>query len=177
MAEAVGATAFSYLGGWDAIHSLSVRFYFNESRAIVWADLTRNTLDGQLAAVSAFAEVRDCYAGELELELELRFGSDSADDAQAADSARIEVDRVSGTKLTASSRHVDFHNGHPSRGLGVNDVVRFHYSQIHPEYELLHVRSNEVRYGGGITAGSLADSKALADSVLAFLRDEELIGS
>lgn len=80
-------------------------------------------------------------------------------------------------KLTASSRHVDFHNGHPSRGLGVNDVVRFLYSQIHPEYELLHVRSNEVRYGGGITAGSLADSKALADSVLAFLRDEELIGN
>jgi hypothetical protein len=37
------------------------------------------------------------------------------------------------------------------------------------------VRSNEVRYGGGITAGSLADSKALADSVLAFLRDEDLI--
>lgn len=89
MAEAVGATAFSYLGGWDALHSLSVRFYFNESRAIVWADLTQNTLDGQLAAVSAFAEVRDCYAGELELEL--RFGSESTDDAQVADSARIAV--------------------------------------------------------------------------------------
>jgi hypothetical protein len=89
MAEAVGATAFSYLGGWDALHSLSVRFYFNESRAIVWADLTQNTLDGQLAAVSAFAEVRDCYAGELELEL--RFGSESTDDTQVADSARIAV--------------------------------------------------------------------------------------
>jgi len=78
-------------------------------------------------------------------------------------------------ELTASSRHVDFHNGHPSRGPGINDVVRFLYSQIHPEYELLHVRSNEVRYGAGITTGTLADSKALADTVLAFLRDEDLI--
>ena len=91
MAEAIGETAFSYLGAWDALQSLSVRFYFNESRAIVWADLKRNTLDDQLTAISAFAEVRDCYADELELEL--RFGSDSTDDAQIADSARMAVAR------------------------------------------------------------------------------------
>ena len=80
-------------------------------------------------------------------------------------------------KLTASSRHVDFHNGHPSRGPGVNDVVRFLYPRVHPNYELLHVRSSEVRYAGGITAGTLADSKALADSVLESLRDEGLIST
>ena len=91
MAETIGETAFGYLGGWDALQSLSVRFYFNELRAIVWADLIDNTLDGQLAAVSAFAEVRDCYVDELELEL--RFGSESADDAQIADSARMALAR------------------------------------------------------------------------------------
>ena len=91
MAEAIGETAFSYLGGWDALQSLSVRFYFTESRAIVWADLVDDSLDGQLAAVSAFAEVRDCYVDELELEL--RFGSDSSDDAHVADSARMAVAR------------------------------------------------------------------------------------
>lgn len=91
MAEAVGRMAFSYLGGWDVLRSLSVRFYFKESRAIVWAELVDNTLDGQLAAVSAFAEVRDCYAAELELEL--RFGSESTDDSQVSDSARMAVAR------------------------------------------------------------------------------------
>ena len=91
MAEAIGSTAFSYLGGWDVLQSLSVRFYFKESRAIVWADLVDNTLDSQLAAVSAFANVRDCYVDELELEL--RFGSDAADDSLVAHSARFAVAR------------------------------------------------------------------------------------
>ena len=91
MAEAIGSAAFSFLGAWDALQSLSVRFYFNESRAIVWADLVDNSLDSQLAAVSAFADVRDCYVEEFELEL--RFGSDTADDPQLADSARIAVAR------------------------------------------------------------------------------------
>lgn len=83
--------------------------------------------------------------------------------------------RAVNPKLSASSRHVDFHNGHPSRGPGVNDVVRFLYPPIASMYELLHVRSSEVRYEGGVTAGTLADSKALADSVLAHLRGEGLI--
>lgn len=91
MAEAIGETALSYLGSWDAVQSLSVRFYFNEARAIVWVELVDNSLEGQLAAVAAFAEVRDCYADELELEL--RFGIDSTDDAHVAGSARMAVAR------------------------------------------------------------------------------------
>ena len=83
--------------------------------------------------------------------------------------------RAVNSKLTASSRHVDFHNGHPSRGPGVNDVVRYLYPTIRAEYELLHIRSNEVRYASGATSGRIADSKALADSVLRFLRSESLL--
>lgn len=83
--------------------------------------------------------------------------------------------RAVSPKLTASSRHVDFHNGHPSRGPGVNDVVRLLYPHIQSQYELLHIRSNEVRYSSGTTAGTLADSKALADRVREFLRDKGLI--
>jgi hypothetical protein len=78
-------------------------------------------------------------------------------------------------KLSAGSRHVDFHSGHPSRGPGVNDVVRFLYPTIQPKYELLHIRSVEVRYAGGITGGTVAESQALAQAVIEFLRGADLM--
>ncbi len=87
--------------------------------------------------------------------------------------ARLNSDaaaRAANAKLTASSRHVDFHNGHPQRGPGVNAVVRFLYPAIGAKYELLHTKSVEVRYQGGITAGTIADSRRLAGDVIAELR-------
>ena len=73
MAEAIGETAFSYLGGFDVLESLEVRYFANEARAEIWANLAEPTFAAQLLAVEAFSEVRDCYIDELALEL--RFGS------------------------------------------------------------------------------------------------------
>jgi hypothetical protein len=72
MAEAVGVTSIGYLGGPEVLRSLEVVVYPVEQRAVVWAGLRDTSLDSQLAAVAAFADVRDCYADELEVEL--RFG-------------------------------------------------------------------------------------------------------
>lgn len=75
MAEAVGVTTAGYLGGSETLRSLNVVVYPLEQRAVVWADLRDTSLDAQLSAVAAFADVHDCYADELEVEL--RFGEPS----------------------------------------------------------------------------------------------------
>jgi hypothetical protein len=72
MPEAIGRLTESYLGGPERLAALTVRFYPSEARAVVWARLNDRSFDSQLTAVSAFADVRQCY--EDELELELRFG-------------------------------------------------------------------------------------------------------
>lgn len=69
-------------------------------------------------------------------------------------------------KLTASSRHVGFHNGHPSRGPGVNDIVRYLYPLIWAQYELLHAKSVEVRYGSGLIGLTVDETRELADAVI-----------
>lgn len=69
-------------------------------------------------------------------------------------------------RLRASSREVDFHKGHPSRGPGLNDIVRYLYPKIGPAYELLHIRSCEVRYDNGLTAGTVADCRDLVDEII-----------
>ncbi|MGC5224899.1 hypothetical protein ACPW96_20230 [Micromonospora sp. DT81.3] len=48
----------------------------------------------------------------------------------------------------------------------MNDIVRYLYPAIGFKYELLHTKSNEVRYGDGLTAGTIADTRSLADAVL-----------
>ena len=79
------------------------------------------------------------------------------------------------SRLSAGSRHVSFHNGHPNRGPGVNDVVRLLYPTIGSSYELLHIRSNDVRYSSGLSAGTVTESRALANSVIEYLRSADLI--
>lgn len=75
MAEAVGVTSAGYLGGSETLRSLNVVVYPAEQRAVVWAHLRDTSLDAQLNAVAAFAEVRECYSEEFEVEL--RFGEPS----------------------------------------------------------------------------------------------------
>lgn len=77
--------------------------------------------------------------------------------------------RAVNPKLSASSRHVDFHNGHPHRGPGVNDVVRYLYPSIGPKYELLHAKSVEVRYGTGLIGVTADETRQLADDIIADL--------
>ena len=91
-----------------------------------------------------------------------------ADERLNSDSAA----RAVSPKLNAGSRHVDFHNGHPARGPGVNDIVRLLYPPIGARYELLHTKSVEVRYGAGLTAGTIADTRGLAEDIRAYLRGE-----
>lgn len=69
-------------------------------------------------------------------------------------------------KLLASSRGVDFHKGHPSRGPGVNDMVQYMYPAIGTRYQLLHIQSVEVRYAKGLTGSTIHDSRDLADAVI-----------
>ena len=70
-------------------------------------------------------------------------------------------------RLSARSRHVDFHNGHPNRGPGVNDIVRYLYPSIATKYELLHAKSVEVRYESGLVGGvTVEDTRRLADDVI-----------
>lgn len=86
--------------------------------------------------------------------------------------ARLNSDaaaRAVHSKLSASSRHVDFHNGHPSRGPGVNDVVRHMYPSIAAQYELLHTKSTEVRYGTGLVGVTVDETRQLADAVIGHL--------
>lgn len=77
--------------------------------------------------------------------------------------------RVVHEKLSASSRHVDFHNGHPKRGPGVNDVVRYLYPEIATQYELLHTKSTEVRYSTGLIGLTVDETRELADAVISEL--------
>src|SRR5690606_3111903 len=74
--------------------------------------------------------------------------------------------RAVNPRLSASSRHVDFHNGHPSRGPGVNDVVRYLYPEIAAKYELLHRKSVEVRYESGLVDSTVQDVLDLALDVI-----------
>lgn len=77
--------------------------------------------------------------------------------------------RAVNSKLTASSRHVDFHNGHPSRGPGMNQIVEILFHPVGAKYELLHVKSCEVRYGFGLEDATIDQIGALTDEVLAGL--------
>lgn len=85
MAEAVGVTSVAYLGGKSTLRSLSVEVAEEAQQAIVWVNLRESSIEAQLAAIEAFAEVRDCYEGELQIDL--RFGEPSAD--RAATKARV----------------------------------------------------------------------------------------
>ncbi len=76
MAQVIGETTLSYLGK-ETLRSAHVFYFSAQDRAIVWVELVDRSFDAQLAAVSAFADVRDCYAEELELEL--RFGVPASD--------------------------------------------------------------------------------------------------
>lgn len=79
------------------------------------------------------------------------------------------------SRLSASSRHVDFHEGHPSRGPGLNQVVRYVYPAIAAKYVLLHVKSVEVRYEDGLQATSIQDVARLASDVISHLEDAGLV--
>lgn len=85
LAEAVGVTSVAYLGGKSTLYSLSVEVAEEAQKATVWVGLRDTSIDAQLNAIEAFAEVRDCYADELEIDL--RFGEPSLD--RAATKARV----------------------------------------------------------------------------------------
>ena len=89
MAEAVGVTSVGYLGGIESLRSLNVVVYPAEQRAIVWVELRDTSLDAQLSAVAAFAEVRECYADELEVEL--RFGEPTEPTSDRATAKAMEL--------------------------------------------------------------------------------------
>lgn len=74
-------------------------------------------------------------------------------------------------KLSASSRHVDFHNGHPKRGPGVNDIVRYLYPVISSAYQLLHQKSVEVRYAEGLVEITIEETRELAERVTTRLQE------
>lgn len=87
--------------------------------------------------------------------------------------ARLDSDsaaRAIHHSLTATSRHVDFHNGHPKRGPGLNDVVRRLYPAIAPKYEFLHAKSVEVRYESGLVGVTVEQVATIADEVIAELK-------
>lgn len=83
--------------------------------------------------------------------------------------------RATDPKFTASTRHVEHHRYHPSRGPGINDIVKVLYPSIGAKYELLHIASIGVRYEGGLLGGTLADIKALVDDVMADLKSSGVI--
>lgn len=89
LAEAIGVTSVMYLGGEETLSALQVQVFTQELRAVVWADLLEQGLEAQLHAVSAFADVRDCYADDVELEL--RFGAPSAEGVERAEAAKAVV--------------------------------------------------------------------------------------
>lgn len=72
-------------------------------------------------------------------------------------------------KLTASSRHVDFHNGHPNRGPGMNQIVRYLYPGIGDKYEMLHLKSVEVRYENGLVGVTVDETGEIADDIISHL--------
>lgn len=88
-----------------------------------------------------------------------------ADQRLNGDAAARAVD----PRLTAGSRHVEHHNGHKSRGPGVNHVVRYLYPAIGSKYEFLHMKSCEVRYQNGLI-GSLEDVQSVYIDVIAELQ-------
>lgn len=74
-------------------------------------------------------------------------------------------------RLTAGSRHVKHHNGRAdNRGIGLNQIVRIMYPKIASEYELLHTKSVEVRYGTGLVNATVSEVRGLLDTILAELR-------
>lgn len=77
-------------------------------------------------------------------------------------------------RLLASSRAVNFHNGHPDRGPGMNDIVRYMFPKVGAEYELLHTHSHEVRYADGLSAATVHDSRALAETVIDYFKSLSL---
>lgn len=89
LAEAIGVTAGMYLGGAENLRSISVRVFGEECRASVWAELRVPTLSSQLDAISRFADVRDCYADDVELEL--RFGEPNVESEELSETANVVV--------------------------------------------------------------------------------------
>ena len=89
LAEEIGVTAGAYLGSGEKLSAINVQYFTQECRAVVWAELLESTLDAQLHAVSAFADVRACYADEAELEL--RFGAPSIENVERAQTAKAVV--------------------------------------------------------------------------------------
>ncbi|HEU5223421.1 MAG TPA: hypothetical protein VFU07_07045 [Candidatus Lumbricidophila sp.] len=75
MVQAVGETTVAYLGRTN-LRALDVVLYPAEQRAVLWVRLRNSSLDSQLAAIASFADVLECYADELELDL--RFGEPTA---------------------------------------------------------------------------------------------------
>ena len=75
--------------GKENLHSLAVRLFPMQSRAIVWAELVANTMSAQLDAIESFWEVRECYASELEIELRFGNGDDAELNVQEESSALL----------------------------------------------------------------------------------------
>lgn len=82
LAESIGVTTGGYLGGADTLNSLEVVVYPAEQRAIVRVDLRDASLDSQLRVIAAFAEVREVFADEVELDL--RFGEPTPSASRAS---------------------------------------------------------------------------------------------
>jgi hypothetical protein len=118
------------------------------------------------AAGSEWAAVSFFYAAyravRTSMNNDIRLNSDSG--ARAID-----------PRLSATTRHVDFHSGHPSRGPGLNDVVQLLYPEIGSKYVLLHIKSVEVRYLNGLVGLSLSGVQQLTDDVISHLERLKLL--
>lgn len=71
LAEAIGEVSVSFIGK-DHLLGLVSQVSRNADLARVWVRLKDTSLKSQLMAIDSFAEVRDMYEGEIELDL--RFG-------------------------------------------------------------------------------------------------------
>ena len=85
------------------------------------------------------------------------------------------VARGTDPAFSASTRHVEHHRYHPSRGPGINDIVKVLYPSVGAKYELLHIASIGVRYESGLQGGTVADVKGLVDDVMAELKSQGVI--
>lgn len=83
--------------------------------------------------------------------------------------------RAVNSQLSASSRHVDFHEGHKSRGPGLNQVVRMLFPAVAAQYVLLHVKSVEIRYRDGLQGIAIQDVARLASEVMDHLEAAGLV--
>lgn len=122
-----------------------------------------------LSTASRLAQQRDewaavCYFYAAYRAVRCAFNNDSRLDTDASA-------RAVNAKLSASSRHVDFHNGHPKRGPGVNDIVRYLYPVISSAYQLLHQKSVEVRYAEGLVEITIEETRELAERVTTRLQE------